>query len=185
LKKRKKFNIILYIEEGVQKDMSKIILVINIFLCAILVAQETGIRTKEQSECNQTAIEEEKRATTSLKVSEIGVCTGIVDRQPVNENTIFSSDVGRIYCWTKINGAMEPTEIKHIWYYGNEKLREIKLDLKYVTTRTWSYKNISPSQVGDWKIEVVDINGNVLKTIVFKIESPKQEGNEQTEKKPE
>jgi len=165
--------------------MSKIILVINIFLCAILVAQETGIRTKEQSECNQTAIEEEKRATTSLKVSEIGVCTGIVDRQPVNENTIFSSDVGRIYCWTKINGAMEPTEIKHIWYYGNEKLREIKLDLKYVTTRTWSYKNISPSQVGDWKIEVVDINGNVLKTIVFKIESPKQEGNEQTEKKPE
>ena len=113
--------------------------------------------------------EQEKSEEDSLKVQKFAFCKSVEDREPVGVSTEFPSDIGRIYLWTRIYGAEQPTKIKHVWYYGVQKMREIPLSIQYQRTRTWSYKNILPQWVGDWHVEVVDEQGRVLKKLSFKI----------------
>jgi len=113
--------------------------------------------------------EQEKSGEDSLMIQKFAFCKSLKDREPVDVSTEFPSDIGRVYLWTSIYGAEQPTEIKHVWYYGVKKMREIPLSIKYERTRTWSYKNILPQWIGDWHVEVVDEQGRVLKKLSFKI----------------
>lgn len=111
---------------------------------------------------------------SGLSVSDCAFCESVVDRAPVDKAEVFSPEAGKIYFWTAITGAKEPTEVKHIWYYGAQKMAEISLAIKYPRHRTWSNKTIIPEWTGDWRVDVVDASGNVLKSASFKIEKPKQ-----------
>ena len=113
--------------------------------------------------------EQGKSEEDSLLIQKFAFCESVKDREPVGVSTEFPSDIGRVYLWTSIYGADQPTEIKHVWYYGVQKMREITLGIKYRRTRTWSYKNILPQWAGDWHVEVVDEQGRVLKKLSFKI----------------
>lgn len=107
-----------------------------------------------------------------LQVKEFALCEGIRERKPVKEKTIFPSGVGKVYLWTDIYGAEEPTTVTHVWYYEGEKIAAVPLEIKYSRTRTWSYKTISPEWLGDWQVEVVDLQGNLLKKVTFVIGTP-------------
>ena len=113
--------------------------------------------------------EQESAEMELLKVQEFAFCEKVEEREPVSTGEEFSSDIGRVYLWTSIYGAEQPTTIKHIWYYENNKMNEVPLSIKYKRTRTWSYKNIMPEWTGDWHVDVVDEKGNVLKKLSFKI----------------
>ena len=106
--------------------------------------------------------EQEKSEEDSLRVQKFAFCKSVEDREPVGVSTEFPPDIGRICLWTRIYGAEQPTKIKHVWYYGVKKMREILLSIQYQRTRTWSYKNILPQWAGDWHVEVVDEKGKVL-----------------------
>ncbi len=64
----------------------------------------------------------------------------------------------------------EGTEITHAWYQGDEKMSEVKLAVKYPSTRTWSYKTIPEDGKGDWRVDVISADGTVLKSLAFKVE---------------
>jgi len=100
---------------------------------------------------------------------EIKLGTGVKEREIIGEARIFPADVGKIYCWNLIAGIQEPTEIKHVWYYNNEKIAETSLKVKYDNYRTWSYKTIMPNWAGDWRVEIVDAKGNLAQKASFKI----------------
>jgi len=103
-----------------------------------------------------------------LKVEAI-LGTGLEEREIIGEAYIFPSSIGRVYCWTLVLGSEEPTEITHVWYYGEEKMAEVKLSIKSQRYRTWSYKTILPEWVGNWRVEVVDAIGDLLKSISFEV----------------
>ena len=113
--------------------------------------------------------EQGKSEKDSLRVQEFAFCKSVKDHEPVGVSTEFPSDIGRVYLWTSIYSVEQQTEIKHIWYYGVKKMREIPLSIQYQRTRTWSYKNILPQWAGDWHVDVVDEQGKVLKKLSFKI----------------
>ncbi len=102
-----------------------------------------------------------------LKVEGIVLCESVEEREPVSVKTEFTSDVGKVYCWTNIYGAVKPTQIKHVWYYGDKKLAEVPLSIKYPRMRTWSCKSIIPEWVGDWYVEIIGPEGDVLKRVEF------------------
>ena len=106
----------------------------------------------------------------NMSVEEIVFCTSIADRQPVGIDTTFSSDIERIYCFTKIVGVNAEESVKHIWYFNDEKKAEIELTIKANPWRTWSSKKIVPSWKGSWKVNVVDDSGNILISKSFKVE---------------
>ena len=57
------------------------------------------------------------------------ICTNVIDRQPVEPGTSFSSSVGRLYCYSKITDIQNPTEIVHVWYFGDAERARITLSV--------------------------------------------------------
>lgn len=95
--------------------------------------------------------------------------TGVEDHVLVGEATEFGADVGRVYCLTTVTGADEPTQISHVWYYKDQEKARTELPIKYKKHRTWSYKTIHPEWVGNWRVDVVDAGGKVLKSFPFMV----------------
>ena len=102
-------------------------------------------------------------------VADAKLGTGVVDREPQGVAESFKSDVGKVYCWTKVTGA-EGTDITHAWYKGDEKMGDVKLVVKYPSMRTWSAKTIPADGTGDWRVDVIAADGTVLKSLTFTVE---------------
>jgi Protein of unknown function (DUF2914) len=110
---------------------------------------------------------EPKAGAAAVADAKLG--TGVADREPEGVAESFKPDVGKVYCWTKVTGA-EGTEITHAWFKGDEKMGEVKLAVKYPSTRTWSAKTIPADGTGDWRVDVIAADGTVLKSLSFKVE---------------
>ena len=100
---------------------------------------------------------------------EAAVATAISDRLPVDTGSAFPADVGRLWLWTKVSGADGMT-IVHAWSHGDNEW-VVPLAIGANDWRTWSNKTIPPEWTGEWKVEVRDEIGNVLKTVTFTVGS--------------
>jgi hypothetical protein len=109
------------------------------------------------------------RATDSIAVSDATICRDVVNRTPIDPDVNYSAAIGKIYCFTKITGAQDPTQISHVWYFGDVERAQVSLPVGSANWRTWSSKTIQPNEVGQWFVDVVDANGKVLQTLQFKI----------------
>jgi hypothetical protein len=101
-------------------------------------------------------------------VTEAVVCTGVEQREPKGAAETFDAGVGQLFCFTRIEGAAGTT-IKHAWYWRDALQREISLPIGGSPWRTWSQKNIQPSQTGAWRVDVVAEDGTVLKSSNFTV----------------
>lgn len=110
--------------------------------------------------------------TPVLMVDEQTICTAIEERVPTGADSSFANDVGQLFCFTKITGAGDTTSVSHVWYLNDEEKAKVELTIKGKSWRTWSSKRIDPIWVGDWKVEVVSANGDVLSTKTFTITKP-------------
>lgn len=104
-----------------------------------------------------------------IKVEQMTFCTNVVDRQPVLPDTAFADTVKSVYCFTKIVGAKDTTEVTHVWYYEDEEMAKITLPVKSPSWRTWSSKSILKTWDGKWRVDVLSEDGKVLKSKVFTI----------------
>ena len=105
-------------------------------------------------------------AAAEIKVEKIVTAAAVVNREPVDENSVFDKTVGRVYTWTRIVAAEAPVKISHIYYADEKKVAEIELDIKAKTYRVWSNKSVWP---GNWKVEVTDEAGSVLAAVTFTV----------------
>jgi len=112
---------------------------------------------------------QEAMTADELVVEEMTFCTGVEDREPIGEATEFTTEVGRVWCWTEIVGASDTTFVTHKWYWDGENVANVDLEVRYPRMRTWSYKTITSEMAGDWKVEVVDAGGEVLRELSFEI----------------
>ncbi len=107
--------------------------------------------------------------TTGLSV-EVGViCTGVEERAPVGADTTFAATVGQLCCFTKILGATDETTITHVWYWGDTERARVELPVRSASWRTYSQKTVMEHEVGAWRVEVLNAQGEILKTIRFRI----------------
>ncbi len=103
--------------------------------------------------------------TVTAALENAVLATGIENKNPVGEATSFT-DAGRVFCWSKTGTVSAATSIKHIWYFEGEKKAEIDLSIPSSGYRTYSSKTVWP---GNWKVEVTDAAGSVLKTLEFTV----------------
>ena len=104
-----------------------------------------------------------------VKVTNIAVCTSVENRTPVGTDSVFNSDVGKLYCFTGIKSQTDTTEISHVWFYKDKEMAKINLPVKAKSWHTWSSKTIIPAWKGSWKVEIQDSNGNVITTKSFQV----------------
>jgi hypothetical protein len=106
---------------------------------------------------------------SDLKVTEMAVTTKVVKGRPIDSvRRISSSSVKALYCFTRFT-APEGTDttIKHIWYRNNESVAEEAMPVKGATWRAYSSKNVKKGLAGEWRCDVQDSEGTVLKSVSF------------------
>jgi len=148
---------------------------LTIFLLVLLVGvMWAGPITSQEEELAEEKMEvKETKLTIETKLG-----TGVEEKQLMGEAFVFPPSVGKVYCWTCVRGVDEPTEITHVWYYGEKKMAEVVLPVKYPNHRTWSYKTVLPEWIGKWSVEVLDEAGNKLGSIAFEIAEIPEESAE-------
>jgi hypothetical protein len=97
------------------------------------------------------------------------LCTMVENQMPVGVATSFTADVGKVYLWTKVTGAVGETSIKHEWYHNGKEMAVVDLPVKGASWRTYSSKTIPEYWTGDWEAKVVDAEGNTLASIPFTV----------------
>jgi hypothetical protein len=103
----------------------------------------------------------------AMEVREAVITTQVIDRAPVDAVQTYPSSVERLFCFTRVTGAVADTSITHVWYLRGVKMSRIELPVRSGDWRAWSQKTILPGSAGDWKVDVLGPEGNLLKSISF------------------
>lgn len=123
------------------------------------------------------ALPPEEERGSDLTVGPATICRDVQDRTPIEAGESFPPDVGRLYCFTRINGAVEPTHATHVWFHENREIDRIEVNVGGPTWRTWSYKTIPPGWIGAWRVDIEDADGVIIYSLPFTIteEAPGEE----------
>lgn len=116
--------------------------------------------------------------TGTITVDRAVIARSVENRKPVGEASHFAADVGKIVCFTKIEGATDDTVIYHVWRHGETLLAKVQLSVRSSLWRTWSKKWINPAMTGTWTVDIEDADGDVLKTLSFTIGEEEEEDSE-------
>ena len=168
------------------------VLLSALILSGVCFAQDSA---KEQMKDSTSAVTQEQPAAAAqqqpaavakqqpaLVLEEIHICTAVEDRQPSGVGTVFPDNLDKLYCFTKIAGAEQPTNVYHVWYFGNVEIARVQLPVKAKSWRTWSSKKLH-MLLGSGHVEVVSESGAILGKAEFEIQAAqKAEEVEKTEK---
>jgi hypothetical protein len=131
-------------------------------------AQEPAMKAEQPTgEMQEPAMQEQE--APELTVSVATICRDVVDREPMDSGNSFTADVGKLYCFTKIMGAESPTHVTHVWYFDGTERARVELAVNGASWRTFSSKIIQPHELGAWRVDVLDADGNVLKSLDFEV----------------
>ena len=107
---------------------------------------------------------------SDLIVKDIKICQNIYKRTPVGSDDIFSNTVDSLYCYTRIHNPGDKIEVKHVWYYENKIMTQVKYNVKKSNIyRSWTKKTILTNQIGDWRVDIQDKKGIIIGSKKFKI----------------
>ena len=107
----------------------------------------------------------------SLRITEMAVTTKIVRGNPIDAvRRISSSSVKELFCFTRLVADQEgETTIRHIWYKDGEKVGEYELPVRGRKWRTYSKKAVERGLTGEWRVDALDREGNILKSVRFRM----------------
>ncbi len=139
------------------------------------MARDTSAATEESAEApaavpSMETAEPSASTASTLSVGKAVISTDIVERDPVGEGTIFPASVEKLYCHSLILGADEETTIHHVWYWGNQQMADITLDIRSPRFRTYSSKRILSEWKGTWRVELTGPDGEIMATAAFNVE---------------
>ncbi len=110
----------------------------------------------------------------ALTLGDAAITSGVSERAPIDRIEVYrtSSDgaAGRLYCFTRIDGAATDTSVAHVWYYGTREMARVELPVRSSRWRTYSSKKILAQWVGDWRVQVVAADGSLLGELAFRVE---------------
>jgi hypothetical protein len=94
----------------------------------------------------------------------------VENNEPVGVAETFPVSTEKVSCFLQATDIAKDTELSLVWFHNqDEKLKTIlplKLGKRW---RTYANKNLRGLK-GDWKIEIKDAGGNLLKEVKFKVE---------------
>lgn len=105
----------------------------------------------------------------ALEIANAVITTGVVDREPVDQVKVFPRQNGKLYCFTRVVGAEDTTVVYHLWYRDEVLMSRVELPVKSPNWRTWSAKQFLEDWPGQWRVEIQDAAGAVIKTLEFEL----------------
>jgi hypothetical protein len=109
-------------------------------------------------------------AATDFTLARMEIAGSVENHEPVGIAASFPATQERVSCFLEFRDVKKPTTINVVWTLGQNEMAKVPLTVKAMSKyRTWANKTIAGLK-GDWKVDVVDESGKVLKTATFKIE---------------
>lgn len=105
----------------------------------------------------------------AIEVTQMAITTAVVNREPVDSVVVYPLHDSLLYCFSRIVAADEATVVSHVWYRNDQIISRIELPVKSSDWRTWSAKRLIEGWEGDWRVEVLDADGRLLKTVEFQV----------------
>lgn len=142
-------------------------------------AATTSPEAEQDAETSSTQFSDNAKVTSVALGAQIDVqfisravlTTGISEREPVDvlkesiEQTEFQE---KLFFFTEVRKLKGQT-ISHLWFHQDQLMAEIPLTISADRYRTYSSKNIMPSQTGQWRVEAVTEQGELLAQKTFRI----------------
>lgn len=138
----------------------------------MLLSGHVAAQTQPSAPAQETTQAQETttiQEPSNLQVEVATVAKDVIDRAPVEAGSSFPASVGKLFCFTKITGALNPTHVTHVWFFDGTERARVELEVNSASWRTYSSKNIENHEAGAWRVEVVDSAGNVLQTLNFEV----------------
>ena len=104
-----------------------------------------------------------------LTVVRARTCEEMSNLQPVNQTVVFSASRDKAFCFAEIEGIVTTTHIYHNWIRRDKHVSGIKLVVKPPRWSTVSSISLRESDKGPWRVEITDMNGDILKTLRFSV----------------
>ncbi len=114
--------------------------------------------------------QEDPAAAADFMIETAIICRDVVDLEPQGAGDVFSTDLEKVVCFTRVVGAAEDTQILHNWYFDEKLVASVRLHVGSANWRTYSSKTILPEYAGEWKGEILASDGKLLKKIYFILE---------------
>jgi len=110
------------------------------------------------------------KETTGFTIARSVVGTAVENREPIGVAETFPATTEKVYCFLEATNIAKDTEISFTWFYGQKEMLKVSLPLKMGPRwRTNASKNLGGLK-GEWKVEIKDAEGNLVKDIKFKVE---------------
>lgn len=108
----------------------------------------------------------------SLKITELAVTTKVSKGKPIDSvHRISYRTVKVLYCFSRtLSDDGEETSLRHVWLKNGQIEKETELPVKGRRWRIYSTLPISAASVGNWRVEVKDASGAVIKSVEFRIQ---------------
>lgn len=97
----------------------------------------------------------------SGEVARASFTTQVVDREPQDSVTSLSNLATQILFFTEFSG-LEGHTLTHVWERGGTEMARVPFAVGGERWRVFSSKNLDPSWLGEWTVNVVDEEGRVL-----------------------
>ncbi len=103
-------------------------------------------------------------------IARLVVGTGVENREPVGVAENFPATTEKVYCFLEATEISKDIEISFVWLHGEKEMLKTNLPLNMGPKwRTFANKNVGGMK-GDWKVEIRDSGGNLVKDVKFKVE---------------
>lgn len=107
---------------------------------------------------------------TSLTISRMEIAGSIENRQPVGIAASFPASQEKVFCYVELKDVSKGAAITFVWTLGANEMGKVSQQVKQSSRwRTWASKSLGGMK-GDWKVDVLDESGAVLKSATFKVE---------------
>ena len=154
------------------KDLSKILLLALavLFAGSLSAAHLPGHGHDSTLVAEGAAPMDGPTSVGTVTLAEVSACESIQAHAPVAAGNSFTTEVGKVWVYSKFELPLgEQATVTHVYYFKGKKISEVPLVVKGPSFRTNSYKTITPAMVGPWKVEIVAENGTVFEALEFEI----------------
>ncbi len=110
------------------------------------------------------------KETAPFMIKRLVIGTGVEQSEPAGVAETFPASTEKVYCFLEAVDIAKDTEVSFVWFHGEKEMLKFSVPLKMGSRwRTYANKNLRELK-GDWKVEIRDSDGNLVKEIKFKVE---------------
>ena len=109
-------------------------------------------------------------SAAGLNISRMEIASSVENRQPVGIAATFPAATEKVFCYLEFKDVPQDANITYVWTLGPNEMGKVTQQVKKSWRwRTWANKSLGGMK-GDWKVDVLDESGALLKSATFKVE---------------